>query len=470
MTGHEPLPHNIEVEQALLGAVLVNNDALHQVSNLLEPAHFFEPIHQQIYETSRTLIRSGKLATPITLRSYLPATLDIAGLSLGKYLARLTANATTIINAPDFAREVLLLSGRRQIIAVADDLRNMAIEGSLGDSAADIASFGIDRLNEVATAGRVNHTPQVSIGEAADEAIERMTAAKARDGKIGGITWGLRSLDEKTDGLHRGELVIVAGRPGMGKTGLVVSSALGTATAGHNVIFFSLEMTGASLGNRCIADLAFDPHAQSPIAYWNISNGRLSNSDMETVAEAARDLRDLPITIDQQPALSVSQIAARSRKHKANLERRGKSLDAVYVDHMGLVQATDRYRGHRTAEVTEISGGLKAMAKDLNVPVVALAQLNRGVEGRDEKRPGMSDLRDSGAIEQDADLIIFLYREEYYLGRSQSKNPADEDRRIARLAETRNRLELIVAKQRNGPVGVVEIIFNCASNAARDLS
>jgi replicative DNA helicase len=226
-------------------------------------------------------------------------------------------------------------------------------------------------------------------------------------------------------------------------------------------------MTAQAVADRALADCCFDDGA---IAYHDISRGRISNADAERVVLAARDFNRLSIKIDEQPALTVSQIAARARKHKQALERKGLTLDLVVVDHMHLTRASERYSGNRVNEITEISGGLKALAKELHVPVLALAQLSRNVETREDKRPMLSDLRDSGAIEQDADLIVFVYREAYYLERATSQDPAKEDQRIARLGEVANRLEAIIAKQRNGPVCTVPLFFNAASNAARNLA
>ena len=288
----------------------------------------------------------------------------------------------------------------------------------------------------------------------------------ARDGAIGGITTGLRTLDNATDGLQREDLFLLAGRPGMGKSALMGSSALKTAAGGYNCLIFSLEMGSISLAQRAISDLLYD--SGDPIPYWKIARGELDQFQAEKVVEASRDLRKLPLQIELLPSLTISQIASRARKHARALEREGKTLDVVYVDHLHITKPSDRYRGNRTAEITEISSGLKTLAKEMNVAVVALAQLSRAVEGRDDKRPTMADLRDSGSLEQDADLAVFLYREEYYL-QWPSSDPGAEDRRIARLAEVRNKLELIIAKHRNGPTCNLKIFFDCANNAARDL-
>jgi replicative DNA helicase len=465
MTAHGT-PHNIEAEQELLGAILINNEALGVVERLIEPEHFFEPIHQQIYGVTATLIGAGKLATPVTLKDYLPGDLDIVGMSLNQYLAKLCAEATTVIHAADHAKVIRDLAHRRAMIAIGEELQAVASESPVDFSPDMLAQQAIEHLDEIVTARTETKVPRVSIGDAAAQAVHQMSAVRARDGAIAGITTGLKTLDNRTDGLHRGEFWLMAGRPGMGKSGLMESSALKTADAGYNGLIFSLEMGSSSLGSRAIADLLYQ--SNDPVSYWEITRGELADSQVQTVVDAARHLRNYNLLIESQPSLTVSQIAVGVRKHARALERQGKMLDVVYVDHIHIIKPNDRYRGNRTAEITEISGALKALAKELNVAVVGLAQLNRSVEGRDNKRPTMADLRDSGSLEQDADLIVFLYREEYYL-QTPCSDPNSEDRRIARLAEVRNKLELNIAKQRNGPTGPVEIFFDAACNAARDL-
>jgi replicative DNA helicase len=433
----------------------------------LEPEHFFEPIHQKIYDVVRTLISTGKVATPVTLKTFLPDSIDIAGLPLGQYIARLAAEATTIINAVDYGRTVYDLSSRRVLISAAENALSVAFSAPPDMDPAAIAGDLIDECDAIVTARSTSNTPRISIGQAAEQAIDHMTRALQRQGAVGGIAWGLNALDQKTDGLQRGELTIAAGRPGMGKTAILLGSALKMALHGHPVLYVSLEMMGAALANRCLADLLFG--TENEISYWQITRGDLTNSQAEAVVEIARKLRCFPLEIEQQAGLSVSQIATRTRKHKAALERQGKTLDVVIIDHLGLVQPSNRYAGNRTHEIEETTGALKALAKELNVAVVALCQLNRAVEGREDKRPTLADLRDSGAIEQDADLIIFLFREEYYLSRSALKSSAEEDRRVARLAEVRNRLDLIIGKSRNGPAATVSVFFNASCNASRDL-
>ncbi len=458
--------HNIEAEQCLLGAILLNNEAYSLVSRLIGPAHFFEPIHEKIYKVAGELISAGKPATPLTLKNHLPGDLTIVGMSLNQYLARLCADATTVINAPDYAKIIRDLKHRRDIIAEAEQLKLVAVSSPIDLSPEMLAQRTIERLDEIVAARTETHVPRVAIGEAAEQAASQMSAVMSRGGKIGGISTGLKGLDDLTDGLHRGEFCLWAGRPGMGKSGLMQSSALKSAAAGHNCLIFSLEMGAVSLGSRAISDRLYD--SCDPVSYFNIGRGEVTDHQAQAVVDAAREFRNLPLVIEQEPSLTVSQIATRARKYGRALERQVKKLDVVYIDHIHIIKPNDRYRGNRTGEITEISGALKSLAKELNVPVVALAQLSRAVEGRDNKRPMMADLRDSGSLEQDADLILFLYREEYYL-QTRCSDSVDEDRRIARLAEVRNKLELFIAKQRNGPTGSIVIFFDAANNAARGL-
>ncbi len=285
-------------------------------------------------------------------------------------------------------------------------------------------------------------------------------------GKLAGISWGLRDLDFKTGGMKRGEMFVLAGRPGMGKTALALCVARAAAELGEPSLFFSLEMGSISLADRNLADVAFDRH--NPIPYYSIANGTLSNAQAQRVIEAGRKQRDVPLTIDPAPGLTVSQMAARARKHKQALERQGKRLGPVFVDHMHIVKPSNRYSGARVNEVGEISAALKSLAKELDVPVIALAQLSRGLESREDKRPTTADLRDSGSIEQDADAIIFVYREAYYLERATGGTAEQERIRIDRLLDVNDRLEAIVAKQRNGPTGTINLFCNIACNAVRD--
>jgi replicative DNA helicase len=460
-------PHNIELEQALLGAVMINNDAFHRVSDFLEPSHFYELVHQRIFEIAAGLLRAGKPATPITIKSFLLEDIGIVGMTASQYLARLAAEATTVINAPDYGREIYELAARRSLINIGEEMCTAAYASGPDTCVRQIASGVIEALDGIVASRADAHLARVSIGDSAETAMERLSIAMQNPGRLDGLSWGLRSIDKQTGGLCAGQMTIVAGRPSMGKTAWMTSTAMKVAKSEHPVVFFSLEMAAEPLTDRILADLAYD--RERPISYADMRTGALSAAEFDRLDDAARLLRKVPLVIEQQPALSVAQISVRARKHQQSLERNGQTLGLIIVDHLQHVRPSAEYRGRRVDEVTQISRDLAALAKELHVPVVVCAQLSRQVEGRDDKRPQLSDLRDSGSIEQDADVVIFLYREAYYLERLACDDPVEEDKRLARLFEVRNRLELIIAKQRNGPIGIQTVFFDAACNHIDDL-
>ncbi len=468
MTGLAPSdqPHSIEAEQQLLGALLCYGEALELVENIVDAADFFEPLHRFLFEQFLKARDEGRrLSLPLVnaLLTQEVKHTDIAGLTVSQYLARLAAGATTIVNAPDFARVVAEYADRRRIMSIGEALAGAA-QTTLA-APAILATDSILELDAIATRRSSQHIISLSVGSAAEQSISRMQSAMANQGKITGVTTGIRKLDEKLNGWQRGDFVILAGRPGMGKSGLIISSARQSAEKGANVILFSLEMSAESVTDRMLTDTIY--RVRNPIAYFDLARGNVSNEQAEVIIEAQQEFRRLSIKIDPQGALTASQIAARARRHKQLLERHGRTLDLVIVDHLHIMKASSRYAGNRVAEVTEISASLKALAKELNVPVVALAQLSRQVEARDDKQPTLADLRDSGSLEQDADAILFVYREGYYLQTPMSDRGKDEDR-LGRLAEVKNRVDVHIAKHRAGPTGRVELFFDPASNALRD--
>src|SRR5580700_2895773 len=413
-------PHNIEAEQALLGAILVNNEALYRVSDFLEPPHFFEPIHQQIYDHARSLIRTSKLASPITLKTFLPADIDIAGLTVAQYLARLAAEATTIINAADDGRAVYDLAIRRDVIGIGEDMVNMAFDAPVDFAPREQIEDAERRLYELAEIGRYGGGFQ-RFESALTTALEMAAHAYQRDGKLSGLATELKDLDSKMGGLQKSDLIIVAGRPGMGKTALATNVARGwrgevrpdghIETANGGIVgFFSLEMSAEQLATRIIAK-------QTGIPSSTIRRGGIDQRGFDKLKDVSIELQHLPLFIDETGGLNISQLAARARRLK-----RQKGLDLVVIDYIQLLQGSSR-RGqeNRVQEVTEITTNLKALAKELNVPIMALSQLSRQVENRDDKRPQLSDLRESGSIEQDADVVMFVYREEYYLSNKEPR-------------------------------------------------
>lgn len=460
-------PHNIEAEQALLGAILVNNEAFYRVSDFLEPVHFFEPIHQKIYQLTRDLVRAGKLATPVTLKTFLDADVDIGGLTVSQYLARLAAEATTIINAEDYGRTVYDLSVRRALIQVGEDMVNVAYDAPVDFSPRDQIEDAERRLYELAETGRYDGGFQ-RFAQALTTAIDMAAHAFQRDGKLSGIATGLEDLDRMMGGLQQSDLVILAGRPGMGKTALATNIGYNIAKAwrgevkpdGHTVTvnggivgFFSLEMSAEQLATRIIAE-------QTGIPSNQIRRGGISENDFEKIKDYSIELQHIPLYVDETGGLSVAQLAARARRLK-----RQRGLDLVVIDYLQLLQgSTRRSQENRVQEITEITTKLKALAKELNVPILALSQLSRQVESRDDKRPQLSDLRESGSIEQDADVVLFVYREEYY---HQMRKPLESNREkfaewLAEADKVHGKAEVIIGKQRHGPTGTVELQFDAA--------
>lgn len=451
--------HNIEAEQALLGAVFINNDAMRSVDDFLLPEHFYEPINGKIFQISQDLIRAGKNASPVSLRNFIDATTVIGQMTLGQYLARLAAEATTIVNANDYGHLIYDLADRRRIAHLGAHLQ-IAAEADV----AALAGMAIDELDAIVAKRSDTGSPAVTMRQAAVRAIDSTAAAYQRDGAISGLTWGLKDLDRKTLGMQRGEMIVLAGRPGMGKTAVALTVLRKAAETGLKGMMNSLEMGDISLTQRMISDLMHE--MGYPLSYWRMRSGNMSAKDFEKMKDATERLALLPIKIEQQSGLTLSQIGARARQIK-----RKSGLDLLVVDHLHLIKPTGRYAGNRVNEIGEVTSGLKGLAKDLDVAVLALCQLSRGVEGRDDKRPNLGDLRGSGDIEQDADMVLMLYREAYYLERSK---PAESDPHkfgewLVKMEKAANLIEAIIEKQRNGPIGAVKLFCDIASNAVRDL-
>jgi replicative DNA helicase len=459
-------PHSIEAEQCLLGAIINQSvfDALDRKHHRLAPTNFFEPLHGHLFERMQSMHAAGqRIDVGLTVAGLgSDAGIEIpGGVTFGQYIARLAACATTIVNAPDYARTILELHDRRNLLAVADAMVTNA--GHV--TPVDVANAAISQLDEIASRSTAVAAASMDIGQASLLSMERLAQAMLHPGKIAGLTTGLADLDAMLGGAQRGDLIVLAGRPGMGKSALAAAITRAMAEAGYPVQFFSLEMGAVNLSDRLLTDIAFDH--QAPIEYDALVKGRLSPADHRKVADAQRRLRKLPIRVDPQSGLSVSQIGSRARQHRNRLEGQGQRLGAIIVDHLHIVASSGRYAGQRVQELSETSAALKTLAKELDVPVIALAQLNRSVENRDDKRPGLADLRDSGAIEQDADVVLFAFRQEYYL-RTRGHDRASEDLRIARYFEVKDQIEIIIAKNRNGPVGTVDLFCNIACNAIRN--
>jgi replicative DNA helicase len=446
-----------------LGAILVNNDAFYRVSDFLEPKHFYEPIHRAIYETAGSLIRMGKIATPVTLKTFLPAETDIGGMTVGQYLARLAAEATTIINAHDYGRTVYDLALRRDLIGIGEDMVNVAYEAPVDFAPRAQIEDAERKLYELAELGRYDGGFQ-RFSQAMKVALDMAANAYQRDGKLSGIATGLRDLDSKMGGLQRSDLVIVAGRPGMGKTALATNIAYNIAKAqraeiqadgtsksvnGGIVGFFSCEMSAEQLATRILAE-------QTGIASSLIRRGGINQDEFEKIRDYTIQLEHLPLFVDETGGLSISQLTARARRLK-----RQKGLDVLVIDYIQLLQGTGRRADNRVQEVTEITTSLKALAKELNIPIIALSQLSRQVENRDDKRPQLADLRESGSIEQDADVVLFVYREEYYLQNKEPKpGTVEYEKWQTEMSLAHRKAEVIIGKQRHGPTGTVKLQFD----------
>ena len=463
--------HSIEAEQALLGAALWNNEVVDIVDGKLSGDDFFEPIHARLWSIFSEARRAGRLIDVRLAAAALGADskVEVApGMTISHYLARLATEATTVIGARDYAATVHELADMRRIGEVADRLK-LHTNNAGAVSPADVARESIEALDRIVAANSDSAAPRVSAGQAATAAFERMVRTKDSGKPIVGVPYGLARLDAATLGLAPGEMVLIGARPSMGKTALGVSIAKAAAQAGHGVIFFSLEMYGDALMERALSDLTYDERC--PITYRQIRAGKVTDEEIDRLASAASLLNTMPWVIEQEPGLTAGQIVARSRKFQSALaQKAGPKLDLVIVDHVHLVRASQRYAGSRTGEVTEISGALKALAKELGVAVLVLCQLNRANEGRENKRPQLSDLRDSGALEQDADVVMFLHREEYYLEREKGKDAQAEDERLSKLDASKNILEISIAKQRQGPIGIIEAFCNIGCNAIRNLA
>ncbi|MGB7126614.1 MAG: replicative DNA helicase [Methylovirgula sp.] len=467
-------PHNIEAEQALLGAILVNNDAFDRVSDFLQAQHFSEELHRRIYDVAAQLIRAGKLATPITLKTFLGEH-DLGGVTMAQYLARLASEATTIINAADYGRTIHDLAVRRDLIVIGEDIVNGAYDAPIAASPRDQIEEAERKLYSLAETGRYEGGFQ-RFSDALAVAVDMAAKAWERDGRLSGLATGLTDLDKMLGGLQASDLVIIAGRPGMGKTALATNIAFNIARAyefearpdgthatvnGGVVGFFSLEMSAEQLATRIISE-------QAAVPSYKIRRGDISEAEFHRVAQAAREMQTIPFYIDQTGGISIAQLAARARRLK-----RQRGLDMLVVDYIQLLSASKTRSDSRVQELTEITTGLKALAKELNVPIVALSQLSRQVEGRDDKRPLLSDLRESGSIEQDADVVMFVFREEYYLKNKQPHEGTEEFLEWqTQMEQVHGKAEIIIGKQRHGPTGTVELAFEAEvtrfANLARE--
>jgi len=471
-------PHNIEAEQALLGAILVNNDAHDRVSSFLEAHHFYDPLHQQIFETASKLIASGKQATPITLRTFFESAEPIdAGLTVPQYLGRLAVNAATIINARDYGRTVHDLATRRQLILIGEDVVNAAYDSPVDFPPKEQIEEAETRLFSLAETDKYGQG-FLAFNSALTTAIEMAGNAYKRDGHLSGIATRFTGMDSKMGGLQSSDLIVLAGRPSMGKTALATNIAFNVARAraqslaratdlapedprhdGAVVGFFSLEMSAEQLATRILSE-------QAGIPSEKIRRGMIDESEFKRLVEVSQEMAAIPLFIDQTGGISIAQLSARARKLK-----RQQGLGLLVVDYLQLMTGTSNKSDNRVQEVSQITTGLKALAKELNIPIIALSQLSRAVENREDKRPQLADLRESGSIEQDADIVMFVFREEYYLERLKPQEGTIEFQDwMAKMQIVSGKAEVIIGKQRHGPIGTVQLQFDGSVTRFSDLA
>jgi replicative DNA helicase len=455
-------PRNLEAEQALLGAILVNNRAYERVSEFLRAEHFADPIHGRIFEACARLIERGQIADGTTLKHVFDTDPQFAEIGGADYVARLARAAVTVINAGEYGRIVYDLHLRRRLIDLGEDVINEAYDTRVESSASEQIQGAEQKLYDLATAGDFEGGFR-PFHEAMASAIDMAQSAFQREGRLAGVATGFKKLDLLLGGLHPSDLVVLAARPSMGKTALATNIAFNAAKAYREIVdearnrhvadgavvgFFSLEMSAEQLATRILSEEAQVPSEK-------IRKGELSHEDFERVVRASQDLQKAPFFIDDTPALTISALRTRARRLK-----RQHQLGLIVVDYLQLVDGGGGRESNRVQEISEITRGLKTLAKELNVPVLALSQLSRAVEQREDRRPQLSDLRESGSIEQDADVVMFIFREEYYLERSQPREGTPEhDEWVAKMELVHNLAEVIVAKQRHGPTNKVALTF-----------
>lgn len=459
------VPYNVEAEQALLGNLLYDNRTFEQVEDLLQPQFFYLEAHQAIFTAIQRLRESQQLADPTTLKSFFDSDEKLKGVGGARYLRDLAENIVSLANTRDYALRIRDLYLRRELMGVFDTARHDAATPSVDQDAIKIIERTEQDLFGLATFGE-SEKSAVALAKAMTEAIKTAQAAFDRQSEVTGVTTGFRDLDRKLGGLHGSDLIILAGRPSMGKTALATNIALNAARAFHRTngldgaptVFFSLEMSAEQLGNRILADLA-------SIASDRMRRGDLEPDDFPKFAAALRDMQKVPLFIDDTASLSISALRTRARRLK-----RSHDIGLIIVDYLQLMSgSSSRSSENRVLEISEITRGMKILAKDLDVPVIALSQLSRKVEDREDKRPQLADLRESGSIEQDADVVMFVYRDEYYMERAEPKRRDNETQEKFEeryeiwqqtFSDVKNTAEVILAKQRHGPIGPVRMYFD----------
>ena len=466
------LPSNLEAEQALIGSVLVNNDIIDEISNIeideisniVVSLKFFDPIHRKIYEVIESLNNKGMIANPITLKNYFENDNGLSDVGGSEYLVKLTRFSSSTRQAIDYAKIVHEMYVKRELITISENIAEDSHDDEIDKSGENIIEDAEQSLFQLAERGNFSQS-YMKFNQALDQTIEMATLAMKSDQGIVGVPTGLTELDEKLGGLHKSDLVIIAGRPSMGKTALATNIAYYAAKKIHDnnektsVAFFSLEMSSEQLSTRILSE-------QARIQSNDIRRGKATEEQLNRYIETSRNIYDLPLYIDETPAITISALSNRARRMKRLF-----GLSLIVVDYIQLMRTASKRMDGRVQEISEITQGLKALAKELSVPVLALSQLSRAVEQRDDKIPQLSDLRESGSIEQDADVVMFVYREQYYLERKQPKLGSIEHAEWqSKMNDINGLADIIIGKQRHGPTGNIQVEFEGAYTKFKDLT
>ena len=460
---HKELPNNIEAEQSVIGSILVSNDIFDDVSPIINYTKFYDPIHQKIFLAIENLISKGMLANPITLKNYFENDKNLIELEGHEYLVKITKFSTSLRQAIEYAKIIYDMHVRRELIKISEATIDNASNKNIDMPGEKIIEDSEKLLFDLAERGSFSKS-FIKFDAALNQTIEMASRAFKSTEGIVGVPTGLTDLDDRLGGLHNQDLVVIGGRPSMGKTALATNIAFHAAKniqdkgLKSSVAFFSLEMSSEQLSTRILSE-------QSRIKSNDIRRGKISEEQFDKFIETSKNISELPLYIDETPAISIAAISNRARRIKRLF-----GCELVVVDYIQLMRATNIRNEGRVQEISEITQGLKAIAKELNVPVLAVSQLSRAVEQRDDKKPQLSDLRESGSIEQDADVVMFVYREAYYLERKEPRPATVEHAEWqVNMNEISNLAEIMISKQRHGPTGNIKVEFESMFTKFRDI-
>ncbi|RZO93317.1 MAG: replicative DNA helicase [alpha proteobacterium HIMB114] len=458
------IPKNIEAEQTILGSILENNELFDEITDEINESYFYDTIHQKIYKVISNLISKGLLANPVTIKNFFSNNEELIEIGGLEYLLKLTKVSTTKNQIRHYSKLLSDLYIRRQLIKISEETLEDSKNKELEITGTNILENTERKLFEIAERGEFQRS-FVTFKDALKETIDMATAAYKNDQGIVGVPSGLTDLDDRLGGLHKQDLIIIAGRPSMGKTALATNIAFNAAeniqkqNKKTSVAFFSLEMSSEQLSTRILSE-------QSRIKSNDIRRGKINQEDFEKFIEASKNLENLPLHIDDTPAITISALSNRARRLK-----RKQGLDLIVIDYIQLMKSSGYRKEGRVLEIAEITQGLKALAKELDVPVLALSQLSRQVEQREDKKPQLADLRESGSIEQDADVVMFVFREQYYLEKQEPKlGTAEHVEWQEKMNQVHNQAEIIIGKQRHGPTGLIKLEFESAFTKFKDAS